>query len=296
VIRYYDSSIHRPTAAQARAARAAGVRAWFGYLGTVSADRLGLADVWSQADFDAVREGGLVPGAFCSGWDDPAALKALAAAWGIPWLFLDNEIDIRGDGPWCDPWLAASGAGLYGLCSVHGHRAPAHIVALYPGGDPQQIWDPTCSRPAGLLGWQSEGTHTDPATGLSVDAGWLDDGFLEVPMIDPTVFSSVAESVLSTDAKVPDPAGTGNALPPHWQWAYSYLNTVAILAKLGQVLGEEDSVHQAVNTLTTQAQSLGATLQAVQAAVAALKDQMAAGGDPGAAAAISRIEAALRGA
>lgn len=174
MIAYRDSSFDRPTLAQARAARAAGVRAWGGYIAT--APGVGLAAPWSRQDFANVQQAGLAALAFCSGGDDAAALRRLAAQWGVR-LMLDVESGIRGDGSWVDPFLAVSGAGLYGLCAVHYHAAPAHVVARYPGGDPGATWDSLCPRPAGLLGWQSQGTHTDPITGLSVDSGWLDDGF-----------------------------------------------------------------------------------------------------------------------
>lgn len=180
---YRDSSFDRPNAAQAATAFAAGVRVWGGYIAAVvppglrSAGGSNLATAWTQQDFAVVQAAGIAAVGFCSGWDDATACGTLARAWGVIPM-LDCEDGIRGDGPWVDPWLAASGAGLYGLCAVHWHAAPWHIVARYPGVTvPASTWDPLCPRPTGLLGWQAEGTHRDPATGLQVDGGWVDDGF-----------------------------------------------------------------------------------------------------------------------
>src|SRR5215472_13783959 len=118
---------------------------------------------------------GSTPIAFCSGWDDPTALRTMAAAWNVR-LCLDVESGIRGDGPWVQPWLDASGAGLYGVAGVHaGRRAAFHILARYPGFDPGVTWDGGVLRPPGPVGWQWLGGHLE--FGLDVDRGWYDDWF-----------------------------------------------------------------------------------------------------------------------
>lgn len=182
---YRDSSWARPNADQAAAAFGAGVRVWGGYLAAVvppgprSQGGSNLLTTWTQADFQVLQAAGIACLAFCSGWDDAAACRALARAWGVRPM-LDVEDAIRGDGAWVDGWLVDSGAGLYGLCEVHYHLAPAHIVARYPDVTVDAAtWDPECQAPGGLLGWQAQGSHTDPATGLEVDGGWVDDGYAD---------------------------------------------------------------------------------------------------------------------
>lgn len=233
MIAYRDSSVDRPNASQARAAYAAGVRAWGGYLAAVvppgprSSGGSNLLTAWSQADFDVLRAAGIQPIAFASGWDDAGACGALARAWRVR-LMLDVEDAIRGDGSWVDAWLAASGAGLYGLCAVHRHVAPAHIVARYPDGPvPASTWDPQCQpAPAGLLGWQAQGTHADPATGLQVDAGWVDDGFVqEEPMaLDPNdpIVAEIRANVQQTRSEVTLGFQT-NPDGSKWEGAPNYL-------------------------------------------------------------------------
>lgn len=172
-----DSSSDRPTALQVAQARAAGVGLWGGYLAT----RPGvlLASPWDLASFDLVRP--LAPPlAFCSGWDDPAACRALAGLWRVR-LCLDVEPEIRGDGPWVQPWLDASQAGLYGNAGVHvGRRAPFHVFADYPGFDPRATWPSWEPRPPTPTGWQWLGSHAE--FGLQVDRGRYDDWFATAPL------------------------------------------------------------------------------------------------------------------
>src|SRR5215469_6513744 len=111
-----DSSISRPTSGIIAQAYAIGVRLWSGYLATRSA--VGLESPWDLASFDIARLLGSTPIAFCSGWDDPAALRTMAAAWNVR-LCLDVESGIRPDGAWVEGFLETSGAGLYGGLSVH---------------------------------------------------------------------------------------------------------------------------------------------------------------------------------
>ena len=93
-------------------------------------------------------------------------------------LCLDVEPKIRGDGPWVQDWLSASGAGLYGNAPVFtGRRAAFYVLAWYPKRDPARTWivDPRYPRPNGPCGWQWRGTHTE--FGRGVDRGWYDDWF-----------------------------------------------------------------------------------------------------------------------
>src|SRR5215472_9466677 len=170
-----DSSTARPTPDIITQAYAAGVRLWSGYLATRPA--VGLESPWDLASFDVARLLGSTPIAFCSGWDDPAALRSMAAAFNVR-LCLDVESGIRGDGPWVQPWLDASGSGLYGNASVHWEasgprRAAFHIVSAYFGFDPGATY--YGPRPPGPVGWQWLGGHLE--FGLDVDRGWYDDWF-----------------------------------------------------------------------------------------------------------------------
>lgn len=174
-----DSSFDRPTAGIAAQARAAGVRLWSGYLAT--RPNVGLAAPWSRSNFDAARQCGATPIAFASGWDDPVALKAMAADWGVRLCLDVEDAGLRDDGPWVDGWLAASGAGLYGrnspLGSIHYHAAPFHVGSYYPGFDPGSSWFGARPADGSPCGWQWQGSHIE--FGLSVDRGWYDDWFLE---------------------------------------------------------------------------------------------------------------------
>lgn len=241
-VAYRDSSFDRPDAVQAAAAYAAGVRVWGGYLaglvppGPRSAGGSNLATGWSRADFEVLRAAGITPVAFASGWDDPAVCRLLASDWRVR-LMLDVEDAIRGDGPWVDEWLAASGAGIYGLCSAHAHVAPAHIVARYPGIPvAASSWDSSCPRPAGLLGWQSMGTHTDPVTGLQADAGWVDEGFMDMTPEQDAILREV-RAILATGSypSVGLPAGDPDP------WITSFLKSIS-WNQLGAIKAELDVV------------------------------------------------------
>jgi hypothetical protein len=170
---------NRPTAAMIPQLKAAGIRLWIGYIATRGG--VNLLSAWDQTSFDIVRQLGSTPVAMCSGLDDPVALKGLAAAWNVS-LCLDDEAAIRPDGPWVQPFLDISGAGLYGNAQYHVARsAPFHILAAYPCPPPQlcdpgATWSPNVARPPTPTGWQWAGTHTE--FGLSVDRGWYDDWFL----------------------------------------------------------------------------------------------------------------------
>lgn len=166
-----DSSLDAPSANDALTARAAGIGLWNGYLTTKGG--VNIEAPWTQLAFENARLCGATPLAFCSGWDDPTALRQLARAWNVR-LILDCEDGIRGPGLWVPGWLGASGAGLYGsVPTVRAYDAPFKVAAEYPGFDPEK----TFPYPSGGLptGWQWQGTHTE--FGRSVDRGWYDDWF-----------------------------------------------------------------------------------------------------------------------
>lgn len=149
-----------PSPASVAYAKSKGCQAIFGY---ISNGRDSIYRGWSDGDFATVRDGGLLTGAYCSGWADPAWVKAEAARLNLRAL-LDCESSIRPDGPWVDPWLEISGTGFYGLGadiathSTHGH--PSYVLAGYPSNsgtanpiDPGLSWGsvglPSPSRPIG---------------------------------------------------------------------------------------------------------------------------------------------------
>lgn len=177
-----DSSFDRPNAATLAQAYAAGVRVWGGYIGLRPLAELGLATVWGQADFDVILNAGMTAIGFCSGWDDPVAIRDRASAWGVL-PCVDVETGIRTDGLWLDDWLPAAGAGLYGLASLHyetgrpdGRGAVFNIVADYlAAGCTGETWPSWLPRPAAPCGWQCQGGH--PEFGIDVDSMSLDDWF-----------------------------------------------------------------------------------------------------------------------
>lgn len=191
-----DSSFTRPTLAQARQAYAAGYRAWGGYLVSDSDEVVlaararhqglhGLAAPWTRDEFAVVQEAGLVAIGFCSGWDDPDALRAKAAAWDVL-SCVDAEKGIRDDhegGNWVPGFVVTARCGLYGAMSVHyetaeptGRGALFNILAWYPGYNPYATWfDAIELRPPGPCAWQWQGTHDE--FGIPVDSLWLDDWF-----------------------------------------------------------------------------------------------------------------------
>lgn len=179
-------SAYPPSSAALTAAKNAGVRLWAGYFAGPN-----ILNGWTQADFDRVKAAGLATLAFCSGWSDPAAIKAQSSNWQVA-TCLDVEGGIRGMGSWVQPWLDISGAGLYGNPPIHaGMRAAFHICAAYPGANPMATWPSYIGHPATPCGWQWEGTHS--AFGVSVDSAWYDDEFAaafgpvpgELEMLDP---------------------------------------------------------------------------------------------------------------
>lgn len=150
-----------PTAAQLQIAKAAGIKAWLGYVGQAGDD---LEAPWAEADFELVRSAGLLTGAFCSQIDDALWVGSVLAAWKLTG-FLDDEPGVEGDNSETDAWLAASGTGLYGGKAVmethctHGH--PAYIASEYPGGAQTASWPPgfPALSPMRPKGWQYLGTQ-----------------------------------------------------------------------------------------------------------------------------------------
>lgn len=167
-----DSSLVRPSGLSLLAAANAGVKVWGGYIQTKP--DVNLAAAWQLADFDEARKLGGVPLAFCSGWDDPAALRTLARQWNVR-LCLDVENGIRPDGTWKVRFLDESGAGLYGNRDVHNVAAPFHVLADYQGIVPTSTWLGGLPPDDNPRGWQWQGTHSE--FGLSVDSLILDDWF-----------------------------------------------------------------------------------------------------------------------
>lgn len=168
-------SAFAPNATQAQQAAKAGVRVWGGYFAGRN-----ILNGWTEAEFAILHSAGIHPVAYASGWEDPTALKALAAKWGVLGV-LDVESGIRGDGRWVQRWLDASGFGLYGNAPVHTNRkAPFHVLAAYPGGNPPAAtWEPGVAKPNTPTAWQFEGTHV--AFGRGVDSSWWDDAIFAAP-------------------------------------------------------------------------------------------------------------------
>lgn len=165
-----------PKVAQLKAAKAAGVQGWNGYL--ASGPNEDILEPWTEADFELVLSVLRYTMGYVSGLDDPAWLKATAKAWGIP-ISLDDENGVRGDGAWTDPFLAASGAGLYGGSAVQKahltHAHPFYVFSEYPAsGNPSQgNWPPGFAAPPQRKGWQ----YSDKGNlgGLEVDLSIFDE-------------------------------------------------------------------------------------------------------------------------
>ena len=185
---YAVDSDWEPTAAQIATAKAHGVRAWLGYF---KLGNDGILHGWADATFKLVKAGGLETGAFCSTRADQATLKARAAALDIV-LVSDVESSVNGgDGPYVDPALAVSDAGLYGGGPRGDGTVPRHVPhnhARYVVSDysleaatlgrGSLSWPPNDPRPApGIpVGWQYQG-GTQMPWGLT-DLAVYDDTFL----------------------------------------------------------------------------------------------------------------------
>jgi hypothetical protein len=252
-----DSS-QPPTPAQVAQAAAGGVKVWSGYLQT--RPNVGLFRAWSEQEFGPVKALPGTPLAFCSGWDDPAALAALAASWGVR-LCLDVEAGIRDDGPWVDGFLAASGAGLYGLQSVHYHPAPFHVLGAYPtSGDPAgDTWQLSKGgAPAEPHGWQWAGTHGE--FGISVDSTWFDDWFAPAggdDMYDDND-RSVAARILGLVSQGHQVDASGAAIPDAPRW----------VPKIAEDIRNAQDTDN--NAIVVQLAAIKTGLDAIQARLASL--------------------------
>lgn len=167
-------SAYAPPAGVIAQEYALGRRVWAGYFAGPN-----ILHGWSQADFAAIKAGGMSTFAYCSGWADPAAMRAQSDAWQVP-ICLDVEGLIRSDGNWVQGWLDAASSGLYGNAGVFRNRSAAfYVIAAYPGVDPGATWPSYMTRPTdGPCGWQWNGSHAE--FGFNVDSSWLDDAFLQV--------------------------------------------------------------------------------------------------------------------
>ena len=274
-------SAYAPSDAQIAAAKAAGFVAWFGYF-KFGDD--GVLNGWADSDFQRVLAGGLQTGAYCSGWAPPDQVKARAAAVGIR-ARLDVEGGIRPDGPWVQPWLDASGAGLYGNAPVFpGRHAADYILAAYPtAGDPgNESWPSWVVRPAGgPCGWQWAGSHA--FAGITVDATWLDDGFFAQ--------SAAASSLGGLDMATADQILAAVTMPPGPKPAsvaahtdadllnIAYTSTwAAITAQFGAdgeayiyALAHPLTVAQAIANLKVNGTPVAVDLSGLSAQIAAIK-------------------------
>lgn len=195
-------SAYPPSPAQIAAAQAAGYSAWLGYFAGPD-----ILNGWADSDFQNVLDGGLATAAYCSGWADPAQMKARADALGIVGM-LDDESGIRSVtsanrqtarammhggaarpvmesvngvwrvSSWVQPWLDTSGFGQYGNLQVFaGIHATRYVFAAYLGYDPGASWPSYYPRPTdgNPCGWQFQGTTS--MFGRGVDLTHFDDGF-----------------------------------------------------------------------------------------------------------------------
>jgi hypothetical protein len=212
-----------------------------------------------------------MPIGYCSGYDDPAAIKNLAIAWRVR-LCLDCENGIRGlndpNSSWVQPFLDASGAGLYGGGQVQaqGFSAPFYVLGAYPAsGDPTNAsWNTGgAPRPNAPCGWQWAGSHG--AYGVTVDSTVFDDWFggdevsveeVRAALNEGTPFGYQTWSAATQDAYNILRGLSGGAIAP--------LNTMlqAIAARLGL---EDAEIQQLLARPGIDAAALAASLAAALA-------------------------------
>jgi len=106
-------------------------------------------------------------------------MRGLANQWGVRGC-LDVESGIRGDGSWVQPWLDASGFGVYHEEYAYpGYTAPFHVMADYVASDPSASWPASLQRPAGPVGWQWKSNVV--AYDAHVDLCYFDSGIWAAP-------------------------------------------------------------------------------------------------------------------
>jgi hypothetical protein len=209
-----------PTAAQVQQAKAANVKVWSGYIASTpftGGSAFNLGRPWSEDEFAIAAGCGEPPIAFYSGWDNPAAVKAKAAAFRVKVrLCLDVEGGIRGYGAWTQPNLDASGGGLYANQATQNVcRAPFRILygtyfnANGSVNNPNATW--RGAPPAEPHGWQWWNSHTE--FGAGVDRSWLDDYFSS-PQGGLSLADAASLEAQLTDIRkwIGDIYNTGNAI------------------------------------------------------------------------------------
>jgi hypothetical protein len=186
VIKILDS-LSEPNPDQARAAKAAGVAAWFGYVGGPEA-----AGVWDGIGFTMVRNVGLTAGGFWVGLGDPQqALRAAQAAGLLSGSVIGHDVETAASVAGLSDAVAASFSAalrsggyrpvLYGLPAICAARG-AHYDAVWVAGGPSyRTGTPVQTDPRGLVSisqnqaWQWYATHD--FHGIGVDESIADDWF-----------------------------------------------------------------------------------------------------------------------
>jgi hypothetical protein len=315
VVKGVDSD-WEPTAQQLSVAKANGVGAWLGYF-KIGND--GILAGWSDAAFHLVKAAGLQTAAYCSTRADQTALKARAAALDIV-LISDVESSVNGgNGPYVDPALAVSGAGLYGGGPRGDGTIPAHLPhhhARYVVSDYELCaetvgrgalsWPPHDARPAAGIpvGWQYQGGTAMP-WGVT-DLGVYDDAFFLTST--PSEDAMFLATTTRTSGQGPDPHGPGavylcEGIPSQPGMFKRWFSGV-VAAGLPDYVGKYGSVIQNYDAFmldrmielapidatspTLEQATGGGVLTAVQAAALAEI--------PAIQATLARIEAALKGA
>jgi hypothetical protein len=266
-------SAYPPSTTSLQQAKAAGVRHWAGYFAGRN-----ILHGWAHSEFQRVQNAGLSTMAYCSGWSDPVKMQTQSLEWEIP-ICLDVEGGIRGDGAWVQPWLDASGAGLYGNGPVfRGRRFAFGVVASRPITDPHatwpsetwwpRVWGEYVGAPA-IDGWQWLGSHT--AFGTTVDGCWLDDAFLNLHGAGGGSIgddmSALAESQIATlYGKFADPGDP------------KYIALEQTPATLAEIQTELGALKQQIAALPTGGNSVDLTV--IIAAINDLKEHPAVLTDP----------------
>lgn len=229
------TSLLPPTSDDIVRARNTGIQVWNGYL-SVNANVNLPTPSWARGDFATAQTLSPSPLAFVSGWDDPLAIKTLAAAWGVrPTLLVMDGI--RTEGSWIKGFLTDSGAGIAGPAQIHHWDAPWHVLVASPGYDPQATWNGAA--PNTPNGWQWDITH-----------GWYDDWYLG----DDDMFDATDRTTLGNVAVA---ASTAATLAPQLQQQMNVLTTTvdalqgAVARLSGPAPVNTDALAQALVPLLT---------------------------------------------